>query len=456
VNNFAPLAGQMAAVVDNETGLFLAHTDADMIGEVATDYLNPDVLGHSFNGFTRYAGKSGDVYVSGVSGDGKTTLVITDGAGNYASKMLCWFMVGIILLLTFLVFWPTAAHLCSKYVLESPAGMGVDDDDHPMMVLYRGYVAYLVALAVVSYLGATFGFWKAFEAVYTGGWTPGIHLFSLWMALFIFAGFSFIMTVLHKAIARIDENCSARTKTYASLTDSLITYVMTVSMVILILGRLGVDTTTIIGSVSIITIGVGMGTQDLVKDIVAGLFLTYENTINVGDLVEVGGWRGRVTDMGIRTTKVSWHGESKIFNNSSVRDFINNNGDPARKVLATPVSYDADLEEIEAILAEELPLMMGKIPGLVRPPQYEGVDSLGESSVNLCIAIYVDYEKRNTALLSLAREIKVMFDRRGIEMPFNQLVLHNGDLANSTADMQMVSQGQEDRDKGRSPEADHS
>ena len=262
---------------------------------------------------------------------------------------------------------------------------------------------------------------KAFEAVYIGGWTPGIHLFSFWMVLFLFAVLSYIMIGLHKIIRHIDEQSSTRTKTYARLTDSLVTYVMSILMIILILSRLGVDTATIIGSISIISIAVGMGAQDLVKDIVAGLFLIFEGTIAVGDLVEIAGFRGRVTDMGIRTTKISWYGETKILNNSDVRNVLNGNGDPTRMVLSTAVTYEADLEEIEAILAEELPLMEDKIPGLVKAPQYEGIDSLGESSVNLCIAIYVDYVKRNSALRLLAREIKIMFDRRGIEMPYNQL-----------------------------------
>ena len=455
VNGFTPLAGQMAAVVDNETGLFLAHTDPDMVGEDATNYLSPDVIGRNFDGFTSYEGNISDVYVSGVSTDGKTTLVITDSAGNEVTKIISWVMIGIILLLIFLVFYPTAASLTAKYVLERPTEDELDESGHPMMVFYRGYVAYLAALAVVSFLGVIFGFWKAFEAVYIGGWTPGIHLFSFWMVLFIFAVLSYIMIGLHKIIRHIDEQSSTRTKTYARLTDSLVTYVMSILMIILILSRLGVDTATIIGSISIISIAVGMGAQDLVKDIVAGLFLIFEGTIAVGDLVEIAGFRGYVTDMGIRTTKVSWYGETKVLNNSDVRNVLNSNGDPTRMVLPTAVTYEADLEEIEAILAEELPLMEDKIPGLVKAPQYEGIDSLGESSVNLCIAIYVDYVKRNSALRLLAREIKIMFDRRGIEMPYNQLVLYNGDLAAGNVSDQAPSQNEVSADEEKAPEADN-
>ena len=70
--------------------------------------------------------------------------------------------------------------------------------------------------------------------------------------------------------------------------------------------------------------------------------------------------------------------------------------------------------------------MTDVIPGLVKPPQYEGVENLGDSSVTLRIAIYVDNGVRYPALRCLKREVKMMFDRRGIEIPFNQLVIHEG------------------------------
>ena len=69
--------------------------------------------------------------------------------------------------------------------------------------------------------------------------------------------------------------------------------------------------------------------------------------------------------------------------------------------------------------------MMDAIPGLVKPPQYDGVESLGDSSVNLLITIFVKNSMKYPALRSLTREIKLLFDREGIEIPFNQLVLHN-------------------------------
>lgn len=133
---------------------------------------------------------------------------------------------------------------------------------------------------------------------------------------------------------------------------------------------------------------------------------------------------GTVTEIGLRTTKVQFFADTKIFNNSSMRDIINADGPVARMVLKMPISYDADLTEVEAMLAEELPPLKEIIPGLSKPPVYQGVESFEDSRVLLRIAIYVNSPLRYRALRILNREMRVIFDRRGIDIPINHIVIH--------------------------------
>jgi small conductance mechanosensitive channel len=98
---------------------------------------------------------------------------------------------------------------------------------------------------------------------------------------------------------------------------------------------------------------------------------------------------------------------------------------PANASLNVPIAYEADLMEVEKILEEELPKLLNVIPGLIKEPTYDGVDSLGENCLYLRISISTDNKSKSAALRSLTREIKLIFDRRGIEIPYNQLVLHN-------------------------------
>lgn len=94
-------------------------------------------------------------------------------------------------------------------------------------------------------------------------------------------------------------------------------------------------------------------------------------------------------------------------------------------ILNMPISYDADLPEVEAVLNEELPKLV--IPGMVKPPFYAGVQSFEDSSILLRIFFDVNSDDRFPAMRALNREIRLIFDRRGIEIPFNQIVVHEAE-----------------------------
>ena len=110
-----------------------------------------------------------------------------------------------------------------------------------------------------------------------------------------------------------------------------------------------------------------------------------------------------------------------------MRDIVSSE-EISRQTIKVAVSYDADIEEIGRILDEELAhIGPDKIPGLRKGPKYEGVSSFEDSSVMIQIAVYVDSTTRFPALRVLNREVKLIFDRNGIEIPFNQIVVHEAD-----------------------------
>ena len=222
-------------------------------------------------------------------------------------------------------------------------------------------------------------------------------------------------------IARVSD---MRVETVCLLLKNAMKYICVVIFVYYGLAQFGVDSQTLLASAGILSLMISFGAKDLVSDIIAGFFTLFEGSYKVGDFVTVGNWYGTVTEIGLRTTKVNFFSETKIFNNSSMRDIINSDGSVARMILKMPISYDADLVEVEAVLEEELPKLMDVIPGLVKPPRYEGVESFEDSSVMLRIAIYVNNRVKYPAFRRLNREVKLIFDRHGIEIPFNQIVVH--------------------------------
>ena len=414
VNSFTPRKGQVVGVVDNESGLFVAHTTKEMIGELAENYLDKNVLGRDYEGYSVYAGT--DSYISGVSTDGKTTLVISSSNGSNGARKLNWYMVIAILVLMLLIFYPAAASLCSKYARICPDEKGPQVKGHPMMLFYHGYVTYIAVLALVALLGSAFGFWTEFGYVFSGKWTAGVHLFSIWMALFIFAIFSYITRWLHRIIGSIDEKVYTHTRTFAHLVDSLVTYAITIIMTVLILSVLGVDTAAIIGSVSIVSIAIGMGTQDLVKDIVAGLFLVFEGMISVGDIVEIGGWRGRVTDMGIRTTEITnEHNDVKILTNSKIGDVVNLS---KKKTLCTEefvLPRTVEVDEVPHLVDGYIEAAVESIPEIKDSIELDEITSITEDSYTVRLVYTVNEADRESATIRLRNAMKLLLEAKDAE-----------------------------------------
>lgn len=261
--------------------------------------------------------------------------------------------------------------------------------------------------------------------VISGHWQKGVNIFAFTSCVFLLCAMYVAVVLLNRILYLVAKVSDMRVETVCLLLKNAIKYICVVVFVYYGLAQFGVDTQTLLASAGIMSLMVSFGAKDLVSDIIAGFFIIFEGTYKVGDFITVGSWYGTVVEIGLRTTKVRFFSDTKIFNNSSMHDIINADGSVSRMVLTAPISYDADLTEVEAVLEEELPKLMDVIPGLVKPPQYEGVDSLADSSVNLRIVIYVDIAVKFVALRRLTREVKLIFDRHGIEIPFNQLVIHN-------------------------------
>ncbi|MBP0990514.1 MAG: mechanosensitive ion channel family protein [Oscillospiraceae bacterium] len=220
-----------------------------------------------------------------------------------------------------------------------------------------------------------------------------------------------------------------KAKSAVSLAKSAISYIMTIIGIFWCLSALGVNLSTIFASVGIIALIIGFGAQSLVEDLVTGIFLVFEDQFNVGDIIEVNGFRGTVDSIGIRATCIRDVGNNvKIINNSDLRNILNRSTADSYAVTTVSISYKENLEHIEEVVSEFLPKIREKYPEVfVKDPVYCGVQELGESGMLLKFVALVKESNIFTAPRLLNREIKIAFDKAGIEIPFNQIVVHNAD-----------------------------
>ena len=258
----------------------------------------------------------------------------------------------------------------------------------------------------------------------SGTWQKGLNIFALTACIFILCAMYVCVVIISRVLYLIAKMTSLRVETVCLLLRNSLKYICVIIFIYYGLAQFGVDTKTLLASAGILSLMISFGAKDLVSDIIAGFFIIIEGSYKVGDFISVNGWIGTVVEIGLRTTRVRFYSDTKIFNNSTMRDLINSDGEVARMVLSMPIGYDADLEAVEKILEEELPKLKDVIPGLVKPPMYEGVDSFEASCVLLRITIFMETPYRYSAFRALKREVKLIFDRRGIKVPFNQIVVH--------------------------------
>ena len=229
---------------------------------------------------------------------------------------------------------------------------------------------------------------------------------------------------------------SKKGKTISRLLVSFIKWAIALTAVFFVLDAWGVPATATLTGAGVLALIIGLGSQSLVADILAGIFIVFEGEFQVGDIVIIDGWRGEVREIGMRTTKLlDVGGNIKIVNNSEIKTIINQTQELSLAKSSVYVSYNARIEKVEAVIADNIEKIKEKIPAIVKGPIYMGVSELGESGVELLFVAYCKEDDIYQVQRDINREIKIMFDDNNIEIPFNQLVVHMGE----DADQQKVT-----------------
>ena len=244
--------------------------------------------------------------------------------------------------------------------------------------------------------------------------------------------FAIILHYLAKIVFR-----SKKGKTISRLLVSFLKWAIALCATFFVLDAWGVPATATFTGAGVLALIIGLGSQSLVADILAGIFIVFEGEFQVGDIVIIDGWRGEVKEIGMRTTKLlDAGGNVKIVNNNEIKTIINQTQELSLAKAYVSISYNARIEKIEAVIADNLDKFKEKIPAIVEGPFYKGVTELGESGVALLFVAKCNEGDIYQVQRDMNREIKIMFDDNNIEIPFNQLVVHMGE----DADQQKVSQ----------------
>jgi moderate conductance mechanosensitive channel len=215
-----------------------------------------------------------------------------------------------------------------------------------------------------------------------------------------------------------------RVKTLAGLVRTVgVIFVLLIAF-FMVLDGVGVNIGPLLAGAGVLGLAFSFGAQSLVKDVISGLFILFENQLGVGDVVRIGEAGGMVEKMTLRVIVLrDLQGAVHIIPNGSINTVTNLTRTWSRAVLEIGVSYGEDVDRVMAVM-REIGREFQEDPEwgalLVEDITVPGIESFGDSAVVIRMVAKTLPLKQWDAARELRRRIKKRFDAEGIVIPFPQ------------------------------------
>lgn len=217
-----------------------------------------------------------------------------------------------------------------------------------------------------------------------------------------------------------------KANTMFSLLRSMLFYLITFTAILHALKHLfNFDTGTLLASASVLGVALGFGSQSLVKDIIGGFFILFEDQFSVGEYVQAGQFSGVVEETGIRATHLrDWGGELHIIPNGSIAAVTNFSRGKMRALVDILIPYDEDLERAMLVMhsvCEKVSAEFGD--KIIDKPTVQGIIQFGERNAILRVVGYTQPNEQWGLERELRRQIHSAFLKEGIRTPQQTIVI---------------------------------
>lgn len=219
-----------------------------------------------------------------------------------------------------------------------------------------------------------------------------------------------------------------RTRTLGSVLNNFAGWTIGIIVVLMVLSEAGLSITPLIASAGIIGAALGFGAQSLVKDMLNGMFMVFEDQLGVGDVVNVGEVSGVVERLGVRVTEIrDVSGTLWFVRNGEINRVGNYSQDWARVILDIPVPYYSDVSKVQERLLDTArafrmrPEWKRKV---LEDPEVWGIESISAEALVVRLVLKVRGGEQWAAKRALHADIKNTLDKEGIDLPpLNRMVL---------------------------------
>ena len=222
-----------------------------------------------------------------------------------------------------------------------------------------------------------------------------------------------------------------RTRTLGTVLGNIVNVTVVIIAIVLVVNQIDQN---IIGSLALLTAalgaGLGFGAQNIVKDVLNGLFMVMEDQLGVGDVVDLGPATGVVERVGIRITQVrDVNGTLWFVRNGEILRVGNMSQGWARVIIDLAVPYDADVEAVQdrmldaaSSLAQD-PKWRSRI---LERPELWGIESISEEALVIRLVMKTRPPAKDDVARELRTRLKAATDELGIQLPTLKSVVLEG------------------------------
>ncbi|MBP1765007.1 MAG: MscS Mechanosensitive ion channel [Firmicutes bacterium] len=206
-----------------------------------------------------------------------------------------------------------------------------------------------------------------------------------------------------------------RANTLSSLLKNVVRYALYFMMLVMILQEFSIDTTSIVAGAGVIGLALGVGAQSLIKDVITGFFIIFEDQYAVGDYIVAGEMAGTVEDMGLRITKLrDANGVLHIIPNGAIARLSNYTRGHMQAVINVPVPYEADIDKVLNLLERACREIGAEMEEVVEVPKVLGVVDFHKGEAIIRLIAKTKALEQVKVETTLRRRIKVLLDEAQI------------------------------------------
>lgn len=223
---------------------------------------------------------------------------------------------------------------------------------------------------------------------------------------------------------KVSEHQKQRVQTIHEMLKSILRYVTLILIFLVVLASCGVNVTSLLAGLGVLTAILGLAFQDMIKDMIAGVAIITEGQFSVGDTIEVNGFQGQVLSVGLKTTQLkNYRGEVKIISNRNIDNLTNYSKFDVLTEVTVETGFEVPEEKVVEALENVKRRLDGKVSEMTGEISISPISNMDESGVSYTLACTSAPEDASTVQTALREVILEEFAKAKIKPAYRKIIV---------------------------------